>query len=430
MPDIKEFDCPSCGGNLQFDIKTQEVKCPFCGATYDKAFLAQFDEDLQRKHVDETNQEEAKAGFSDEEVKGMSVYTCDSCGGQIITGVNTSSTICPYCNSAVLVKSKISGDLKPDIIIPFKLTKEDSSEAFKKYFKKKFFIPGAFKKENQIEKQNPLYVPYWIFGADAAGEANFKGDIVRTWSDGDYRYKEVSHYRLWRSGSIAFDNIPVDGSRKMPDDLMESIEPFDANHHEAFLSGYLSGYSAERYDVSLSECEKRANTRMREGTVNALASTIGARYENVSVTGSDIETFNEWSKYALYPIWLLNVKWKENTYSFAVNGDTGIVAGKYPVSKGRVALTVILALIGGFGLGFLFGWLFCEGDLGLAAIVGGILGVVVAAIYGTILSKKLKKRISLKQGASDYTRPGSFKLTGSKDIFISKSVTSQKISKS
>ena len=138
MPDIKQFKCPACGGTLEFASASQEVTCPYCDAVYKPSDLADIDADLNDKHEehadwDATDQEM----YSSEEMADMSVYSCDACGGEIICGKNTSSTKCPYCDNNILIKSKISGDLKPNLIIPFKIDKEQSNEAFKAFFKKK-----------------------------------------------------------------------------------------------------------------------------------------------------------------------------------------------------------------------------------------------------------------------------------------------------
>ena len=417
MADIRDFKCPACGGSLKFDSDSQNVTCPYCDAIYSKQDLIELDEDINEKYDEQIVWDEVdQAMYSEEEAKGMSVYHCDSCGGEVICGENTSATSCPYCGNAILIKSKISGELKPKIIIPFKIEKEQASESFKKYFSSKFFIPSRFKKECQIKESDSMYVPYWLFSADVDGTVRFNGEVVRRWSDSNYDYKEVKYYRLYRYGLIAFDDIPVDASAKMPNDLMESIEPFDIRDHKEFLSGYLAGYKAEKYDVSKEENQKRANVRIKEGTVDALRKTVTG-YSNVTVYDSKILLSNQLCNYALYPIWMLTVNWEENNYIFAVNGDTGKVAGKYPISKLKVALVVALITIACLALFSLIGIAILE-DTAYGILFGiafGILGLIASLV---LITKSLKKRVSLVHGARDYERPGSFKLLDRKDIFL------------
>ena len=417
MPDLKQFKCPACGGVLEFTSGSQEIKCPYCDSTFTRADFADLDKDLDQKYEEKEPDPMLQEMYSAEELKDMSVYSCDSCGGQIICGKNTSSTKCPYCDNNVLIKSKISGDLKPQLIIPFKLDKEQSSESFKKYFRSKFFIPGSFKKENKIEESSSLYVPYFIYTANTDGDVQFSGKKTRRWEDSDYEYKEVKYYRLDRSGQIAFDDIPVDASERMPNDLMESIEPFNKADHETFFSGYLAGFQAERYDTSKSQTLARAHQRMSEGTISALQQSTHS-YEDVTVTSSNISYFNESSKYVLYPIWILNVRWKDNKYTFAVNADTGKVAGKYPISGGKVTLVCALIAIVAAALGFGIGYLVMEGDILLSVIFTIVFFLLGGGISALLITRKLKKRVSLQYGAKNYVRPGSFNLSYSKDIYL------------
>ena len=429
MPDLKQFKCPACGGVLEFTSATQEIKCPYCDSSFTRADFADLDKDLDVAYVEKEKDPMIEELYSGEDLKDMSVYTCESCGGEIICGKNTTSTKCPYCDNNVLIKSKISGDLKPKLIIPFKLDKEQSNNSFKEYFKKKFFIPGSFKKTNKIEESSSLYVPYFIYTANTDGDVTFEGKITRRWEDSNYEYKEESFYRLDRSGDIAFDDIPVDASERMPNDLMESIEPFNKSDHEPFFSGYLAGFQAERYDTSKSKTLARAHERMIQGTIAALQ-TSTTRYEDVHATSHHINFSRESSQYVLYPIWILNVKRKENKYTFAVNGDTGKVAGKYPISAPKVILVCALIALAAGGLGFGLGYLIMEGDLFYALLMGVILLLIGGVVSAIAITKKLKKRVSLQYGAKNYVRENSYHLTYSKDTFLYKKVSKRSKPKS
>lgn len=119
-----------------------------------------------------------------------------------------------------------------------------------RHYKGKKLLPKIFKKENHIDEIKGVYVPFWLFDADADADIRYKATRVRTWSDSDYDYTETSYYSIGRSGDIGFDRVPVDGSSKMPDDLMESIEPFKFEDAVDFKTAYLAGYLADKYDVT------------------------------------------------------------------------------------------------------------------------------------------------------------------------------------
>ena len=87
--------------------------------------------------------------------------------------------------------------------------------------------------------------------------------MVTSWSDSNYNYTKTDHYRLFRSGSVGFANIPVDGSKKADDAYMEAVEPFCYDDAVEFNGAYLSGYMADKYDVSAEESIERANERVK-----------------------------------------------------------------------------------------------------------------------------------------------------------------------
>jgi hypothetical protein len=152
-----------------------------------------------------------------------------------------------------------------------------------------------------------------------------------------------------RGGNMAFERVPVDGSSKMADDLMESIEPFRFNDAVEFQTAYLSGYLAERYDVTAKESEERANERIRKSVESTLRDTIRG-YENIETESKSIRLHNGSYKYALYPVWILNTTWNGEKYTFAMNGQTGKFVGNLPVDKAAfwrwfVILSIICTIL-------------------------------------------------------------------------------------
>ena len=193
-------------------------------------------------------------------------------------------------------------------------------------------LPKVFKTENRIKEVKGMYVPMWLFDTDANAHMRYKTTRVRFWSDGQYDYTETSHYSVTRAGSIGFDNVPVDGSTKMEDALMESIEPFQIADAVDFQTAYLSGYLADKYDVSAEDSIERANQRIKSSTEEAFADTVHG-YNSVTPVSSSINLQNGKAKYALYPVWILSTQWKGQTFTFAINGQTGKIAGDLPMDK-------------------------------------------------------------------------------------------------
>ncbi len=334
MAQVLEYKCPCCGGKIEFDSSIQKMKCPYCDTEFEMETLKNYDEVLKEETPDEMNwNTRAGSQWQAGEEEGMRVYACNSCGGQVIADATTAATHCPFCDNPVIMTSQLAGDLRPDYVIPFRLDREAAKVAMSKHLSGKRLLPKLFKSQNHIDEIRGIYVPFWLFDADADANINYRATRVRTWSDSDYNYTETSFFAAYRAGSVGFQRVPVDGSTKMPDDLMESIEPFDFKDAVDFQTAYLSGYLADRYDVDAEQSIGRANERVRKSTEQAFRDTVRG-YSTVTVENSSIRLKNGKAKYALYPVWLLNTTWRGEKYVFAMNGQTGKFVGNLPMDKG------------------------------------------------------------------------------------------------
>ncbi len=360
MTVLQEYKCPCCGGAIAFDAMLQKLKCPYCDTEFEPETLAAYDEDLKSDTPDDISWDSKAGGeWQEGEEDGLRSYVCKSCGGEIVGDATTAATSCPFCDNPVVMMGQLSGDLKPDLIIPFKLDKKAAKEALKKHYQKKILLPKIFKQENHLDEIKGLYVPFWLYDADADANIRYKATRVRMWSDSNYNYTETSFFSVSRGGSIGFANVPVDGSTKMDDALMESIEPFDFKDAIDFQTAYLAGYFADRYDVNAEESISRANTRIKKSTEDSFASTV-VGYSTVIPEHSSIKLSEGKAKYALFPVWILNTSWEGKKYTFAMNGQTGKLVGDLPLDKGAftkwlIGLTAVCGAVA-FALSYLW-WL-------------------------------------------------------------------------
>jgi DNA-directed RNA polymerase subunit RPC12/RpoP len=328
-----EYVCPNCGGKLVFDSALQKLKCPYCDSVFaDIEAFNRRDELLQNGAQENIDWQSTNQTWSEGEAEDMCVYVCNSCGGEIICDTNTAATACPYCSSPVVMAGKLAGDLRPDYIIPFKLSKESAKAALYEHIKGKKLLPKPFRDANHIDEIKGLYVPFWLFEADSDVDASWEGTKVRHWSDSKYDYTETSYYSVYRRGRMGFCNVPVDGSLKIDNNLMESIEPFDFSQAVNFSSTYLSGYYADRYDVAESECETRANYRIGV-TSEAMLKQTASEYDSLTSESRSVNIDKGITKYVLYPVWFLNTSWNGQNYHFAMNGQTGKMVGNLPMDK-------------------------------------------------------------------------------------------------
>ena len=342
---VTNYQCPACTGPLHFEASSGKLECEFCGSVYEvaqiEAMYAEKEEKAAQAHAEAEEKREAGgdewdlSGLSDDwgaDADSMRVYNCPSCCAELICEETTAATSCPYCGNPTVVPGKFSGMLKPDYVIPFKLKKEDAIAALKKHYEGRPFLPAVFKKENHLEEIKGVYVPFWLFDGEADCTAVYDCGRTHTYRAGSYDVIHTDHYEVLREGKISFQRIPVDASTKMPDDYMDSIEPFDYGELKPFSTAYLPGYLADKYDVAAEECSKRADRRAENTAEECLRGSVSL-YSSVMERSKNIHLNRGEVKYALLPVWLLSTRWNGQNWLFAMNGQTGKFVGKLPVDQ-------------------------------------------------------------------------------------------------
>lgn len=380
---VTNYQCPACTGPLHYSAKSGKLACDYCGSSFDvaeiealyarkeaEAAAAKQAADAKAEAVQAAKDEAAEAAAASggwdtsdlsrdwgAEADGLRVYSCPSCGAELICDQSTAATACPYCGNPAIVPGQFSGALRPDYILPFRLSKDDAVQALRAHYKGKPFLPRSFTSANHIEQIQGVYVPFWLFDGGAEGAASYRASNTNVFETGDYEITETRHYHVVRAGSLAFEKIPVDASSKMPDDHMDSIEPFDYAQLRPFSTAYLPGYLADKYDVTIDDSRDRADTRCRETLAQALRDTVTG-YGACVTEREDIALRRGKVHYALLPVWMLSTKWRGQDFLFAMNGQTGKLVGDLPTDRGRfwgmfaaiaapltVALTAILQFL-------------------------------------------------------------------------------------
>jgi len=342
MAELHEYQCPACGGALAFDVELQKLKCPFCESAYDISELSAPEDPAAASPMPDRS---GAAEWSQDEQSGLATYVCQSCAGEIIADVTTGATTCPYCDSTVVMSGHFQGSLRPDSIIPFKLKKDKAIAALYNHYKGKILLPKTFKDKNKLNEIKGLYVPFWLYSGKADAEVHFDAKKTRSWSDSQYDYTETSTYSAFRSGTVDYESIPVDASSMMQNELMDSIEPYHMTEAVDFNTAYLAGYLADKFDEDEKVCFTRADTRVKNSTVNTLATTLTG-YSSVTPASSNVRFIDVSTKYMLLPVWLLNTTWNQKKYTFAVNGQTGKIVGELPIDKKKANL-IFTAIAGG-----------------------------------------------------------------------------------
>ncbi|MCL2722671.1 MAG: hypothetical protein FWD47_15185 [Treponema sp.] len=339
--EIKEYKCPNCAGAVKFDSSSQNMKCPYCDAEFEIADLEDYQKELAlsaEDRFDWNNELERIQGSGaevyDPEKDCLSTGSCPSCGAELIGDKNTIAMVCPCCGNSQIVQKRISGMLKPEYIIPFKLEKKDAINALKNFYKGKRLLPDCFKDENRVNCIQGVYVPFWLFDAQTKAHIRFKATKTKTWSTANHIYTKTSFYNVVRDGVLGFEKVPVDGSEKMDNDYMDAIEPFDYNLKKDFQSAFLSGYLAEKYDVDAKQCMERAAIRMKASVEKEFRNSVTG-YSSVSMESSTVDIKGGKISYCLFPVWVLNTKYKNENYLFTMNGESGRLVGRLPADTAK-----------------------------------------------------------------------------------------------
>ena len=333
---VNDEKCHACGANLTFDPKSQKWVCEYCGESYSLADLESYKD---------TKPQSTSSATSDVQ-QNYNEYNCKNCGAQIVMDENTSVTECVYCGSSAIITDRLEGSFAPKQLIPFKKTKEDALKAFSDYKKGKWFMPKEFLQQKNIQKVSGIYIPFYMYDVDVAARIHVDATKVKSWSDRNYRYTQTDYFDVLREGRMSFNQIPTDASAKFPDDIMDSIEPYDYNDLTDFNSSYIAGFLSEKYDQSLEELSERAEKRARKTAVDTLLKDVTG-YNSRTISDSvEKSKRKSSSKYVLLPVWMLNIKFNDKMYTLAMNGQTGKFIGNVPVSwKSVLKFWIIIFLI-------------------------------------------------------------------------------------
>lgn len=341
MGNVIDIQCPCCSAPLHYNPKIGKMKCEYCDSEFSTKDLKKIsDASVTTTSVLENHNEDYVS------------YNCPDCGAEIIADENTSATFCLYCGNTAILKNKLSGEFAPDKIIPFVKVKEDAILAFKNLSKGRPFMPRSFNSSKNIEKITGLYIPFWLYEVDVSGTVKAEGINVKTWTSGNTHYTKKDFYNLLRTGNMVYHKIPVDGSTRFANDIMNTLEPFHFNYLVDYNHAYLSGFLAEKYDVKKEDAFKDAEKRALASTKDVMLSDMGS-YSSKVIKDSSLNAQCVGTQYVLLPVWMVNVKYHGKYYIFAMNGQTGEFIGDIPLDIKRVVVCFVLVFVIVFVL-FLF----------------------------------------------------------------------------
>jgi hypothetical protein len=349
----KRFSCPACGGESQWNPAKKAIICPFCGTT--SPAQAELNAEGQEVIV-EHDLATALRGIPDEQrgwqAKKISVK-CQSCQAISVFDPERVGQRCDFCGSSALVPYEETKDaFRPESLLPMKLAEDQVRDSIRTWYGSRWFAPNKLKDAALTDTVKGLYIPYWTFDAQAhaewTAESGYYYYETETYRDanGNVQTREVQKIR-WEPSSGAldhfFDDELVPASRGVHEEMLRKIEPFPTTKDLVpYNAGYLSGWVVERYQIDLVAAAAEARGEMEAELQHLCAAQVpGDTHRNLNVQADfSGQTF----KHILVPIWLLTYDYGASNFQVVINGYTGTIAGKHPLSWVKITLAVLAAL--------------------------------------------------------------------------------------
>ncbi len=376
------YECPNCGGNLKFDITTQQMVCGYCGTKVDPYSLQEGDE--------------AESGEYE-----ATVFTCSQCGAALLSEDTTVATFCSFCGSTAVLQSRIGKGRRPFRIIPFRKTKEDCKASYAKMMRRAFFAPKELKDQAYIEKFRGIYMPYWIYSFEKKEKISFSGSVSRQKGD----YLVTKHYDIVSEVDASYSGIAYDAAADFSDELSGAIAPYEMEEGMPFTPAFLSGFYADAKDVESSVYRQKASELVTEEGFDKLSQDrVCIRYHAKAGGNKDrlknaLRPTCTSTELAMLPVWFLTYRKKDRVAYAVVNGQTGKAAADLPVDRKKyVAVSLLLAL----PLFFLLNLRFTITP-GIALFLAAFLSFVCAAVSCRQMSR-IRERERQKDVAKDMLR--------------------------
>lgn len=319
--------CEGCAGNLTFDAAVGALVCHQCGRIYDAKSYKQTGSFGLKFREKEYEDGEDVAMEDLDKVE----FVCDSCGAQVVTDTNTTATFCSFCGSPTLISRRLTRQFKPDMLLPFKISKERAMELYDEFLETADKVPNDFRSAKVRERIKGIYMPAWLVSADV------KTDIT---ASGCRREDGIqAYYDLSRTLSYGLSNVPFTGSKKLGQRMLEAVEPFEMKEAVDFKTPFLQGFYAYKYDTLPEDMIDKIEYRFNDYGSECGKRSFDGKYE---VSGESFSTYMTGVdvKYCLVPVWFMCYEYDGLYYHFVVNGQTGEVCGRLPVKESFIGKVV------------------------------------------------------------------------------------------
>lgn len=336
---LDSYKCSNCGGYTAFDATLGKLYCLGCrreeiAENYEPQYASYFCQDDVNQYQDNDARQ----------------YICRQCHSTIITDNHSAISTCPFCGGQTSLGERLTGESAPTHVIPFQVSKQQATRAFRKWCRKLPFSPQDFPKKHPVKQVTGIYIPCMCYDIRVQGETIVNALRREKSSSPEEEREEISFYNLYRKNDLLFHYLPVSNSKNIDDKLLEQLCPFNFRQMERFSPRHLEAHFAEKYALASDKVFLSAKKKAEKYAEEYILHTV-RDYEEPEIAEKDYHIGKNSSKYVLLPVWLVMYDYGNKEYIFAMNGQTGKIACEPPKSwvkigtgAGLIALAIFMAL--------------------------------------------------------------------------------------
>ena len=336
---MQKYACKNCDAELFWDSQSHSLKCEYCDSSYQPSDF----EDAKTHQVKAeqvTIDENTKSTDGSEGLEYLK-YQCTNCGAEVITVKGTVVTTCAYCGRALVITDKLVDNFRPHAVIPFSIIKKRAMKIYEDYCKESILTPKKFKDPENIKKIKGIYAPFWLHSFKEDANVELMCERVSSHRRGNDKVVTTKEYRVDMNVTGNFEKIPIDALTNLDNQLVNAIEPYNYSHLQNFNAAYMAGFYAEEYNEDAHKTFDYAHDRAVETIKNACTQAT-RQYTTSKIANYNGDFTNRKASYVMLPIWLINTEYKGKMYTFAINGDTGKITGKMPMSIIKLILSALI----------------------------------------------------------------------------------------
>lgn len=358
--------CPKCGStDISTDVKTGKLRCNFCRFEFDGNKLQGLEEDVSKLRG-----EVIASGAKNIDLSQDTIITlkCTSCGAEVVVDTNeATSARCHWCRNTLSINKQVPNGAVPDVILPFKLSKQDAESKIREFVNaRRFFANPRFKREFTTENIMGVYFPYMIVDVNGHSHLFGKGEVetrryTERHGDHTYTYYDADEYDVERDFDIEISGLTIESnverlerhSSDKTNNIINSIMPFDIENAVKWDANYIKGFTSEKRDTDVNQIKPIVEAQTRDIARYAANDTIEKFDRGVRWTSESFDVKGRQWKSAYLPVWLYSYMQKKGSGTFlhyvAVNARTLETMGSIPVNYPKLLLiSILIGILGIF----------------------------------------------------------------------------------